>query len=139
MSTDSGATWGTALNYKGQRGDEDKTIQITSTAGTISANFASQINVCNDSGNIAVVPSFTNMPIYSCERLLIINNAGTASITIAMPTADLVVGNKTYKFVNMDTGTLTIPASKSAEFSFLILMTLTPNVFEVRIKNSIQS
>ena len=112
------------------------------TTGTITHDLQFDTYRVTDSGSSALaLTTFTNLPLpllnQQDEKLLIISNTYTAAKPVAFRTANLVVNGITYSFINLD-ASLSIPASKQAEISYLFIRTGATTV-EMRVSAKIMA
>ncbi|HLP05098.1 MAG TPA: hypothetical protein VK152_06690 [Paludibacter sp.] len=90
------------------------------TTDSIIPDLSKDIFQTDNNGTIAIlIDTFTNLPTFSCTKLVKIKNIRASSMNNTFRTTNLVQNGITYQFVNFSASTMVLAAGKKAEISYL--------------------
>lgn len=114
-------------------------VLLTETGSGVTLDMSKDIIRINSTSGTAdiALTAFSNMPTSEKSNLVTIINSRGASMNVVLRTADLIVGDNTYKFVNFDATTAAVANSKRIDVSYIVTP-LGGNIFEVSTKYTIQ-
>jgi len=105
---------------------------FNTSTNEIDFNCQNNIQYDTNEGDDDVTLVFSNLPDYSVEKLLIINNERGAAFDLILPTVDIVDGGITYSFKHMIESPLGISNGGSGELNMMFIFK-SSTVCEIRI------